>query len=132
MTPTAQQKNIKLPNDQDASGRTFGAEEIAALTEVLQSGTLITTKGKFGRMLETAFAEKMGVKYAYACNSGSAAVHVAIAAINPNPGDEIVTTSITDMGALTPIIYQGAIPVFADVDPKTLNVTAETIEKVFV
>ena len=130
MTPTAQQKNIKLPNDQDASGRTFGAEEIAALTEVLQSGTLITTKGKYGGMLETAFAEKMGVKYAYACNSGSAAVHVAVAAINPNPGDEIVTTSITDMGALTPIIFQGAIPVFADVDPKTLNVTAETIERV--
>ena len=81
-------------------------------------------------MLEKEFAEKMGVKYAYACNSGSAAVHVAIAAINPNPGDEIVTTSITDMGALTPIVYQGAIPVFADVCPKTLNVTAETIEKV--
>ena len=131
MTATANPiKMLKLPNDQDASGRTFGAEEIAAITEVLQSGTLITTKGKYGKMLESEFAEKMGVKYAYACNSGSAAVHVAIAAINPNPGDEIVTTSITDMGALTPIIYQGAIPVFADVCPKTLNVTAETIEKV--
>jgi dTDP-4-amino-4,6-dideoxygalactose transaminase len=81
-------------------------------------------------MLEKAFAERFGVKYAYACNSGSAAVHTAIAAINPNPGDEIVTTSVTDMGALTPILFQGAIPVFADVDPKTLNVTAETIEKV--
>jgi dTDP-4-amino-4,6-dideoxygalactose transaminase len=130
MTPTAQPEIIKLPSDQDASGRTFGAEEIAALTEVLQSGTLITTKGKFGKMLEENFAKRMGVKYAYACNSGSAAVHVAIAAINPNPGDEIVTTSITDMGALTPIVFQGAIPVFADVDPKTLNVTAETIKKV--
>ncbi len=128
MTPMAQ--TIKLPSDQDISGRTFGAEEIAAVTEVLQSGVLITTKGKFGRLLETSFAEKLGVKYAYACNSGSAAVHVAIAAINPNPGDEIITTSITDMGALTPIIFQGAIPVFADVDPKTLNVTAETIQKV--
>jgi dTDP-4-amino-4,6-dideoxygalactose transaminase len=130
MTPTAQPEIIKLPSDQDASGRTFGAEELAALTEVLQSGTLITTKGKFGKMLEENFAKRMGVKYAYACNSGSAAVHVAIAAINPNPGDEIVTTSITDMGALTPIVFQGGIPVFADVDPKTLNVTAETIEKV--
>ncbi|CAN5338044.1 DegT/DnrJ/EryC1/StrS family aminotransferase [soil metagenome] len=130
MTPTAQQENLKLPNDQDISGRTFGAEEIAVITEVLQSGVLITTKGKYGKMLEEEFAKKLGVKYAYACNSGSAAVHVAIAAINPNPGDEIVTTSITDMGALTPIIFQGAIPVFADVDPKTLNVTAETIEKV--
>ena len=130
MTPTAQTENIKLPSDQDASGRTFGAEEIAAVTEVLQTGVLITTKGKYGKMLEESFAKRLGVKYAYACNSGSAAVHTAIAAINPNPGDEIVTTSITDMGALTPIVFQGAIPVFADVDPKTLNVTAETIEKV--
>jgi dTDP-4-amino-4,6-dideoxygalactose transaminase len=130
MTPTAQPEIIKLPSDQDASGRTFGAEEIAAITEVLNTGTLITTKGKFGKTLEEDFAKRLGVKYAYACNSGSAAVHVAIAAINPNPGDEIVTTSITDMGALTPIVFQGAIPVFADVDPKTLNVTAETIEKV--
>ena len=120
-------KMLRLPNDQDASGRTFGAEELNAVREVLESGTLITTKGKYGRLLEEAFAEKMGVKYAYACNSGSAAVHIAIAAVNPNPGDEIITTSVTDMGALTPIVYQGAIPVFADVDPKTLNVTAETI-----
>jgi perosamine synthetase len=130
MTPTLEKEIVKLPSDQDISGRTFGAEEIAAVTEVLQSGVLITTKGKYGKLLEKEFAEKLGVKYAYACNSGSAAVHVAVAAINPNPGDEIITTSITDMGALTPIIFQGAIPVFADVDPKTLNVTAETIEKV--
>ncbi len=130
MTPTLEKEIIKLPSDQDISGRTFGEEEIRAVTEVLQSGVLITTKGKYGKMLEKEFAEKLGVKYAYACNSGSAAVHVAIAAINPNPGDEIITTSVTDMGALTPIIFQGAIPVFADVCPKTLNVTAETIEKV--
>ncbi len=130
MIPVVEKEIIKLPSDQDISGRTFGAEEIAAITEVLQSGVLITTKGKYGKMLESAFAEKIGSKFAFACNSGSAAVHVAIAAINPNPGDEIVTTSITDMGALTPIIFQGAIPVFADVDPKTLNVTADTIERV--
>ncbi|CAN5596935.1 DegT/DnrJ/EryC1/StrS family aminotransferase [soil metagenome] len=130
MTPTLEKEIIKLPSDQDASGRTFGAEEIAAVKEVLTSGVLITTKGKSGKLLEKEFAEKLGVKYAYACNSGSAAVHVAVAAINPNPGDEIITTSVTDMGALTPIIFQGAIPVFADVDPKTLNVTAETIQKV--
>jgi dTDP-4-amino-4,6-dideoxygalactose transaminase len=52
-----------------------------------------------------------------------------VAAINPEPGDEIITTSITDMGALTPILYQAAIPVFADVDPVSCNVTAETIER---
>jgi perosamine synthetase len=124
-----QEKLLTLPSDQDASGRTLGAEEIALVTEALQSGTLTSTKGNFVKTLETLFAQLIGVKYAYACASGSAAVHVAVAAIDPEPGDEIITTSITDMGALTPIIYQGAIPVFADVDPKTWNVTAESIEK---
>jgi perosamine synthetase len=131
MTPiNFSEKLLTLPSDQDASGRTFDATEIELLTEVLRNGTLTTTKGKFGKQLERQFAEKIGVKYAYACNSGSAAVHCAIAAVNPNPGDEIVTTAITDMGALAPIVYQAAIPVFADVDAKTLNVTAQTIEKV--
>lgn len=131
MNPILQvEKNITLPSDGDFSGRTLDDAEIAAVTEALQSGTLTTTKGTFGKRFEREFAEKIGVKYAYACTSGSAAIHCAIAAVNPNPGDEIVTTSITDMGALTPILYQGAIPVFADVDPRTCNVTAATIEKV--
>src|SRR5690606_15180946 len=43
------------------------------------------------------------------------------------PGDEVVTTPITDMGALTPILYEGGMPVFADVDPLTLNVSAATL-----
>ncbi len=123
----SQDKQLTLPSDQNASGRTLGKEELALLTEVIQSGTLTGTKGTFVKQLEQDFAHLLGVKYAYACASGSAAVHVAIAAIDPEPGDEIITTSITDMGALTPILYQGAIPVFADVDPKTWNVTAETI-----
>ena len=119
-----------LPNDQDATGRNFGEREIAYLAEALSSGTLTSTKGRFVRALERTFAEMLGVKYAYACSSGSAAVHCAVAALDLEPGDEIVTTPITDMGAIAPILYQGAVPVFADVDPKTLNVTAETIEAV--
>lgn len=117
-----------LPSDQDASGRTFDETEIAYITEALRSGTLTTTKGKFGKTLEQKFAEKIGAKYAYACTSGTAAIHIAVATVNPNPGDEIITTSITDMGALTPLMYRGVVPVFAEVDPKTLNVTAETIK----
>ncbi len=123
-----EEKQLTLPSDQDASGRTLGDEEIELLSEAIRSGTLTSTKGTFVRALEERFAETLGVKYAYACASGSGAVHTAIAAINPNPGDEIITTPITDMGALAPILYQGAIPVFADVDPKTYNVTARTIE----
>lgn len=130
MTPVAKPELLmSLPSDQDSSGRTFDETEIAYVTEALRSGTLTTTKGKFGKMLEQKFAEKLGAKFAYACTSGSAAIHIAVAAINPEPGDEIITTSITDMGALTPLMYRGVVPVFAEVDPKTLNVTAETISK---
>lgn len=119
-----------LPSDQNSTGRTLGAEEMALLQKVIDSGTLTSTKGEFVKQLETDFAKLVGSKYAYACSSGSAAVHCAVAAVDPEPGDEIVTTPITDMGGITPIIYQGAIPVFADVDPETLNVTAKTIEAV--
>ena len=119
---------LKLPSDQDASGRTLGKEEIDFLTEAIDSGMLFAPKGHFVKDFEAQFASMAGVDHAFACTSGTAAIHVAIGAINPDPGDEIITTSITDMGALTPILYQGAIPVFADVDPLTCNVTAKTIE----
>lgn len=128
ISPSSSVRSTRLPSDQDASGRTLGDEEIAAVTAALRSGTLTSTKGQFVRAFEKRFAEMLGVKHAYACASGTAAIHCAIAALDPEPGDEIITTSITDMGALAPIIYQGAIPVFADVDPLTCNVVAEAIE----
>ena len=118
---------IQLPSDQSASGRTLGAEEIKNLVSAIESGTLTSTKGTFVKEFETQFADRLGAKFGYASSSGTAALHVAYAAINPNPGDEFITTPITDMGAITPIMFQGAIPVFADVDPTTCNVTAETI-----
>jgi dTDP-4-amino-4,6-dideoxygalactose transaminase len=118
---------LTLPSDQDHTGRTLGSEELDQLARVIRSGTLTSTKGEMVPELERRFAGLMHVKHAYACSSGSAAVHCAIAAIDPEPGDEFITTSITDMGALTPILYQTAVPVFADVDPHTYNVTAESI-----
>ena len=119
---------MALPNDQDASGRTLGAREVELVTEAIYSGTLTSTKGTFVNRLEKRFASEIASKFAYACSSGSGAIHAAISAIDPEPGDEIITSSITDMGALTPILYQGAIPVFAETDPNTLNLTANRIE----
>lgn len=106
----------------------MGDDEMLALSRVIESGTLTSTKGEFVKTLESQFAEWIGLPHAYACASGTGALHTALAAIDPEPGDEVVTTAITDMGALTPILYQSAIPVFADVDPLTYNVTADTIE----
>ena len=119
----------RLPSDQDSSGRNLGEAELAFLQEVIESGTLTATKGRMVKLFAEEFARILGARHATACSSGTAAIHAAVAALDPEPGDEIVTTAITDMGALTPIVYQGAIPVFADVDPRTWNVTAQTIER---
>ena len=118
---------LTLPRDDNHTGRDLGEEEIALLTQAIKSGCLTSTRGTMVKALEESFARKHDMKHCVAASSGTAAMHTAVAAIDPEPGDEIVTTPITDMGALTPILYQGAIPVFADVDPDTCNVTAETI-----
>lgn len=118
---------MRLPSDGDHTGRTLGDEEIALLAQVIRSGTLNSTRGTFVTRFEKEFAAWLGSKHAFACASGTAAMHCCIAALGLRPGDEVITTPITDMGALTPILYEGAVPVFADVDPRTLNVTADTI-----
>lgn len=124
------QPPLHLPSDQDASGRSFGDEEIAAVARVLASGTLTSTKGTAVRALEQRLAARFGCGHAIACTSGTAAIHAAVAAIDPEPGDEIISSPITDMGAITPILYQGAVPVFADVDPRTGCLTGEAVRAV--
>ncbi|MCC6537784.1 MAG: DegT/DnrJ/EryC1/StrS family aminotransferase [Bryobacterales bacterium] len=120
---------MQLPADTDITGRGFGQEEIDLLKQVIESGTLNCTKGTQVKLLEKEFAATYGVPYCRAITSGTAAIHTAVAAIDPEPGDEIISSPITDMGAITPILYQQAIPIFADVDPVTLNPTAETIRQ---
>ncbi len=120
-------KKVSLPSDANASGRSFGEEELALLREVIESGTLNCTKGVQVNRFTDRFAQMTGASVCKAVTSGTAAMHTAIAAIDPEPGDEVITTPITDMGAITPILFQTAIPVFADVDPLTYNVTAKTL-----
>jgi perosamine synthetase len=126
--PTA--ATLTLPSDQEASGRSFDDVELSLVAEVLRSGTLTSTKGSMVKRFEHSIGDLLGVEHVVACASGSAAVHCAVAVVDPEPGDEVVTTSITDMGALAPILYQGAIPVFADTDPVTGNVTPESVAAV--
>jgi len=120
---------VDLPSDANASGRSFGVEEIELLRQVIESGILNCTKGTMVTRFEKRFAELVGTSFCRCTTSGTAAIHAAIAAVNPDPGDEVITTPITDMGAITPILYQAAIPVFADTDPHTYNVTAHTIAR---
>ena len=127
-TSNTANKSLKLPSDADHTGRDLGTEELELLREAIESGHLCSTRGTMVPRLEAEFAARFGAAHACACANGSAAVHAAVAAIDPEPGDEIITTPITDMGALSTIIYQGAIPIFADTDPHSCNITPAAIE----
>ncbi len=118
---------MQLPSDADRSGRDLGREELEQLREVVESGTLNCTKGRAVKEFEARFAARYGSTFCRATASGTASIHAAVAGIDPEPGDEIITSPITDIGAIAPILYQTALPVFADVDPWTYNVTAEAI-----
>ncbi len=78
---------------------------------------------------EKEFAEYFKTKFASAVSSGTAALHSAVAALRLEPGSEIITTPITDPGTVSPIIFQQCVPVFADVEYGTLNISPESIEK---
>ncbi len=114
-----------LPGDH----RQMGDEEIAVLTEVIHSGRLGRQTGSQAKALEQEFAARYGVQYAVAVSSGSAAVHTAIATINPEPGDEIITTPCSDFGTVLGILFQNAIPVFADLDPETFCLDPQSVEE---
>ncbi len=110
-----------FPTISNASGRTFGAEELALLREVIESGALNRGAGRKVAQLEQEFAAFYGVKHCVASTSGTAAIHVALGALNLEPGDEVITAPITDMGTVIPVLLQNCVPVFADVDPATFN-----------
>ena len=106
----------------------FGEEEEALLLQAVRSQNLFGKSGTFVKAFEKAFAEFYGVTYAQSSTSGTSAIHLAVGAVNPEPGDEIITAPITDPGSVMPILMQNAVPVFADTDPKSLNMTPESIE----
>jgi len=118
-----------FPTINDALGRHVGAEELALLTEVIHSGQLNRNSGTKVAALERAWAEAFGVGRAVASTSGTAAIHAALGALPLNPGDEVITTPITDWGTIGPILAQGCVPIFADVDPVTYCLDPEQVER---
>jgi perosamine synthetase len=108
----------------------MGIEEERAVIEVIRSNALCRLDGTKVKELERAFPEHMGAKHGAASTSGTSAIHVALGATRLNPGSEVITTPLTDVGTIIPILMQNLIPVFADVDPLTCNITADTIREV--
>ncbi|MHB1294978.1 MAG: DegT/DnrJ/EryC1/StrS family aminotransferase [Anaerolineae bacterium] len=120
-------RSTPFPSVGNASGRWLGEEEKRALIEVIDSGRLNRNDGRQVAEMERAWAERHGVPYALAVTSGTAALHTAVAALNLEPGDEVITTPITDMGTAIAILACNLVPIFADVDPRSGNITAEAI-----
>ncbi|MBQ6902841.1 MAG: DegT/DnrJ/EryC1/StrS family aminotransferase [Oscillospiraceae bacterium] len=110
-------------------GKRFGKEELAYLEEALNQNTLFYWKGSFAKRLCEKFAELNGSKFCAVTSSGTSAIHTALGAVGVQPGDEVITAPITDMGSVIGILYQNAIPVFADLDPNSYNMTAKTVEE---
>ncbi|MBI3911311.1 MAG: DegT/DnrJ/EryC1/StrS family aminotransferase [Armatimonadetes bacterium] len=98
------------------------------VTKAIRSQDLFGLGGPMVTKFEQRFAALYGAKYAVASTSGTAAIHIAIGTINPEPGDEVITAPITDGGSIVPILYQNAIPVFADVDT-TYNMDPQDVER---
>ncbi len=104
----------------------MGKEELKAVKEVLESGML--AQGDVVKELEDKFAAYIGVEYAIATNSGTAALHTALAAIGIKNGDEVITTSFSFFATASCVLMQNAKPVFVDIDPRTYNINQSEIE----
>ena len=101
----------------------IGPEEIAAVTETLESGWL--TSGPRAEELERRLAELAGARHALAVASGTAAMHLSLVGLGLGPGDEVITTPITWPATANVIVHTGATPVFVDVRDSDLNIDPE-------
>ena len=103
-----------------------GPEEIAEMIDSIESGW-ITTGPKAARF-EAALQEYNGVKHCLAMNSATTAQEITLQVLGLQPGDEVITTSLTWVSTLSTVVLQGGVPVLVDIDPVTLNLDPAKIE----
>ena len=108
----------------------FEEDEIAAAQRVLASGKVNYWTGEEGRAFEQEFAAAHGCRWGVALANGTVALEAALHAIGIEAGDEVVVAPRTFVASASAIIMRGARPIFADVDPKSQNITADTVRAV--
>ena len=106
----------------------LGIEEETAAAEAIRSGWV--SQGPKVKEFEEMFALYVGAKYAVATTSCTTALHAALVVSGISTGDEVIVPSLSFIATANSVVHAGAIPVFADIDPDTCNVTVETIEKI--
>jgi hypothetical protein len=94
--------------------------------EVLRSGWL--SLGPMGPRFEEAFADFVGARHAAAVSSGTAGLHLCMRLAGVRPGDEVITSPYSFAASANCAMYEGATPVFADIDPRTLNLDPAAVE----
>jgi len=108
----------------------YDEEEVSAVARVLRSNQVNYWTGTEGREFEAEFAKWVGVPHAIALNNGTVALDAALRAVGIGSGDEVIVTPRSFVASASCVALAGAIPVFADVDRDTQNLTAETIAAV--
>ncbi|WP_341018691.1 DegT/DnrJ/EryC1/StrS aminotransferase family protein [Brevundimonas diminuta] len=108
----------------------YSLEETEAVAAVLRSNRVNYWTGDLCRQFETRFAEWAQTAHAVALANGTVALDAALKALGIGPGDEVITTSRTFLASASSVVTAGAVPVFADVDADSQNITAETIAAV--
>ena len=104
-------------------------EDRAAVNRVLDRGVLSGPFAPEVRALEKDFAGYLGVRHCLATNSGTAALHIAIAAAGIEPGDEVITTAYSFIATALAVLQQGGIPVFVDIEPLTFGLDPALVER---
>jgi dTDP-4-amino-4,6-dideoxygalactose transaminase len=108
----------------------YEADELAAASNVLRSGKVNYWTGQEAREFEKEYAAWCGNRRAIALANGTVALELALMGLGLCPGDEVVTTPRTFLATSSACVVRGLVPVFADVDPDSGNITAESIEAV--
>lgn len=104
-------------------------DELRALADVIRAGTLTEMSSRISvHAFEDEMAASMGVRYALSTNSGTAALHCALAGLGVCAGDEVIVPALSYVACVAAVLHQHAIPVLADVDPATYNMNAATLE----
>jgi dTDP-4-amino-4,6-dideoxygalactose transaminase len=114
-------------NQKPVAPRRWGKAELDELADALDQDSLFYWQGPKTRKMIAEFQREYPLEFVMPCSSGTASIHIALLAMNLKPGDEVITSPITDQGTVIGTLYQQGVPIFADVDAETYNIDPQSV-----